>query len=134
MSSIKPNRQQLFDEWAALSLKIRGLSSYIQNPGDVPESQIQEFRSFAFSYWNQLKELTGKALVELRNIDNKEIYNLYSHPESGCCWMTKCDGKEYVFDPLVNKVLDGVSLEEATKEANRLVEELGFDFDPTIVE
>ena len=134
MDSIKSNRQRLFEDWTALSLKIRGLSGYFQNPGDIPENQIQEFRDFAFKYWNQYKELTGRVLVELRTKSNEETYNLYSHPESGCCWMTRCDGKEYVFDPLVNKVLEGVSLNEATNEALRLVKELGYDFDPTIVE
>ncbi|MDD5220890.1 MAG: hypothetical protein PHV11_10005, partial [Candidatus Bipolaricaulis sp.] len=96
--------EKLFDKWGDLGEKVYSLQGIVQNPVEIPEEQIKEWRDIAAKLWLEFRDLTEVTLHELRK---NKTYDVYVHPESDSVWYQEyVEGNQYKQqDPLVEKIL-----------------------------
>jgi hypothetical protein len=115
MRDIMDEYEKLFDKWGDLGEKVYSLQGIVQNPVEIPEEQIKEWRDIAAKLWLEFRDLTEVTLHELRK---NKTYDVYIHPESDSVWYQEYEeGNTYKQqDPLVEKILENVTFLVAIRE------------------
>lgn len=123
--------EKLFDKWGDLGEKVYSLQGIVQNPVEIPEEQIKEWRDIAAKLWLEFRDLTEVTLHELRK---NKTYDVYVHPESGATWIEEAiDTKrqEYLItrnDGCVEIFKRDLNRPEALDVVKDLVDNKGYEF------
>lgn len=137
-------REELFNEWKNFTkrfynvfMTISHLKEIVQNPGNIDEKSVKEWREISLNNWVTFKEVAEQFLIDYKDLTKRTLdhvrvkkYDVYIHPESESAWYEEASfqNKYADKDPCVELYSWSLNEEDAKEEVKEL-EKKGYNVD-----